>query len=240
MNRINCNVIKDLLPLYVDEVASEDSRALIEEHFETCQRCRQESEMMKAALHLPVDSVMEEAEAGALKGFRKMLRTRRFWTMAVTAAVVAALIFGAHCLLHIPQIFIPYEEGLVQVQELEDGTLRLQYCGETYGGFVGGRNILIQNDDGTESYATLIYYYHTPWTRYIEPLYTFDEQAVMHENRGKFDLGEIQGIPYTKVYYAAEPFSGPFRAQKHKLMLDPESPEKYLENATLIYDSDMQ
>ncbi len=240
MNKISCNIIKDLLPLYVDEVVSEDSRVLVEEHFASCPYCREEAEKMKKVLLVPVDEVMEEAEVSALKRFQKMLRTRRFWTMAVTATVVVALMFGIHCLLHIPQIFIPYEEGLVQVQKLEDGTLRLQYCGETYRGFVGGGNILIKNEDGSESFATLIYYYHSPWTKYIEPLYTFDEQAVLHENRGKFDLTPIDGIPYTKVYYASESFSGPFRAKKHRMLLNPEYPEKNLETAILIYDENLE
>lgn len=40
--RITCEIIKDLLPLYHDNVCSEDSRKLIEEHLSTCERCRDE------------------------------------------------------------------------------------------------------------------------------------------------------------------------------------------------------
>jgi len=40
--RITCEIIKDLLPLYHDNVCSEDSRKLIEEHLSTCERCRGE------------------------------------------------------------------------------------------------------------------------------------------------------------------------------------------------------
>lgn len=32
MNKISCNVIQDLLPLYMDQVVSEYSRILVEEH----------------------------------------------------------------------------------------------------------------------------------------------------------------------------------------------------------------
>jgi len=35
--RITCEIIKDLLPLYHDNVCSEDSRKLIEEHLLTCE-----------------------------------------------------------------------------------------------------------------------------------------------------------------------------------------------------------
>ena len=30
--KITCNIIEDLLPLYVDDMVSEDSRKLVEEH----------------------------------------------------------------------------------------------------------------------------------------------------------------------------------------------------------------
>jgi hypothetical protein len=40
--RITCEIIKDLLPLYHDNVCSEDSRKLVEDHLLTCEKCRDE------------------------------------------------------------------------------------------------------------------------------------------------------------------------------------------------------
>ena len=37
---MDCNVIKDLLPLYVDECCSEESAKLVAEHLENCGSCR--------------------------------------------------------------------------------------------------------------------------------------------------------------------------------------------------------
>lgn len=34
--KISCNIIVDLLPLYVDDMVSEDSRQLVEEHLKAC------------------------------------------------------------------------------------------------------------------------------------------------------------------------------------------------------------
>lgn len=34
--KITCNIIDDLLPLYVDDMVSEDSRKLVEEHLKEC------------------------------------------------------------------------------------------------------------------------------------------------------------------------------------------------------------
>lgn len=40
--KISCSVIKDLLPLYHDDLCSEESRELIEEHIKVCNDCKSE------------------------------------------------------------------------------------------------------------------------------------------------------------------------------------------------------
>ena len=39
--KMKCEVVRDLLPLYVDGVVSEESRKMIEEHLEECDDCRE-------------------------------------------------------------------------------------------------------------------------------------------------------------------------------------------------------
>lgn len=36
---MNCRIIKDLLPLYVEQLTSDPSNDLIQEHIKTCQDC---------------------------------------------------------------------------------------------------------------------------------------------------------------------------------------------------------
>ena len=45
--KMNCDVIRDLLPLYADEVCSEASKALVEEHLQSCERCGKELSFMQ-------------------------------------------------------------------------------------------------------------------------------------------------------------------------------------------------
>lgn len=40
MERMHCDIVKDLLPLYVDDVCSEKSRMVIEEHLKECEECK--------------------------------------------------------------------------------------------------------------------------------------------------------------------------------------------------------
>lgn len=53
---MKCKIICDLLPLYIDDVCSDETREAVELHLEKCAACRMEYEKMKAELR------MEEAE----------------------------------------------------------------------------------------------------------------------------------------------------------------------------------
>ena len=44
---MDCNVIKDLLPLYVDECCSEESARLVAEHLDACESCRKIYDQMR-------------------------------------------------------------------------------------------------------------------------------------------------------------------------------------------------
>ena len=46
---MNCNVVKDLIPLYLDDCCSAESKALVEEHLKSCSDCKKLSEDMKSA-----------------------------------------------------------------------------------------------------------------------------------------------------------------------------------------------
>ena len=41
MENLSCKMIEDILPLYVDGVCSEESRAAVEEHLAQCESCRE-------------------------------------------------------------------------------------------------------------------------------------------------------------------------------------------------------
>ena len=38
--KLSCGVIRDLLPLYAENLAGEESRQLVEEHLADCEACR--------------------------------------------------------------------------------------------------------------------------------------------------------------------------------------------------------
>ena len=58
MNKIACDVIKDLLPLYVDNVCSEKTKDLIEEHLAGCEECQQYYEALQEGLPVAIMEAM--------------------------------------------------------------------------------------------------------------------------------------------------------------------------------------
>ena len=42
-----CGIIRDLLPLYIDDVCNEESRVAVEKHLAECEKCRNDYEAMK-------------------------------------------------------------------------------------------------------------------------------------------------------------------------------------------------
>lgn len=66
MNRMkySCDLIRDLLPLYCDEVCSRDSAEAVQEHIDTCGKCRNiYMEMKRGALQeTPLEASLNSAE----------------------------------------------------------------------------------------------------------------------------------------------------------------------------------
>ena len=53
MSNIECDLVADLLPIYIDGKASEASKKFIEEHIKTCEECKEIYEAMTADMQLP-------------------------------------------------------------------------------------------------------------------------------------------------------------------------------------------
>ncbi len=90
---MNCDIIRDLLPLYHDGVCSEESRRLAEEHLAGCAACRQ----VLADMDAPLPEAEEQRTGNDAAVVERIAREwRRLWRRALLtgAAVVLALCLG--------------------------------------------------------------------------------------------------------------------------------------------------
>ena len=83
--KTNCDIIRDLLPLYAEHITSEASNALVEEHLAECEACRAELEQMEQ----PVPVRPEAQPDAPLRRIRAALQRRSI--RAAIGSVLAAL-----------------------------------------------------------------------------------------------------------------------------------------------------
>lgn len=83
MNKLDCCVVRDLLPAYIEDLTEAETAALIGAHLEQCPSCRAVERGMRT--HLPV----ERAPKRALRFLKRVKRTR---LMAALLSALAALL----------------------------------------------------------------------------------------------------------------------------------------------------
>ncbi|MBR2381609.1 MAG: zf-HC2 domain-containing protein [Clostridia bacterium] len=72
----NCNIIKDLLPLYAENLLSPESEELVKKHLDECEECRAELEGIKSSVnvHTPCEKAEKmKAFMLAMKKYKKLI-----------------------------------------------------------------------------------------------------------------------------------------------------------------------
>ena len=72
--KLNCKVIEDLLALYTDNVCSDESRKLVEEHLRECEKCRVLLDNMASIQITHIEKDELKKHAIIKKGFQKIHR----------------------------------------------------------------------------------------------------------------------------------------------------------------------
>ncbi|MBP5578953.1 MAG: zf-HC2 domain-containing protein [Ruminococcus sp.] len=86
----NCDMIKDLLPLYADDVCSDESRKTVEEHIKECADCRTELEKLRKSV-----TVSPKNDGEVLKRIKRRLRIEKLAVGLISVlAICGALIIG--------------------------------------------------------------------------------------------------------------------------------------------------
>lgn len=94
MNKISCDIIKDLLPLYVDGVCSENSKEIIEIHLADCDECKKYFELL--TMELPEIENDNREDVAFLDGVkRKIQKEVRINRLAAIVASVSVMIILA-------------------------------------------------------------------------------------------------------------------------------------------------
>jgi len=110
-----CDVIQDLIPLYIDNAASEGSRAEIEDHIKTCENCRELLEKMKSG-DIPIHLNADKTEINAFKIIKQKL-LRKNVLISFIAIVVTVIVVFFVCIYRIP---LQYSPGNMDIRPSND------------------------------------------------------------------------------------------------------------------------
>ena len=117
MKQIDCDIIQDLLPIYIDKTSSDSTNKLVEEHLKNCNSC---SNMLNE-INKKYDSKKisaQEKQINYLKGFKKDKK------MAVIKTILIFIII--FLVLFLSQFYISeFGEFYIDVDKLP-----IQYCGK--------------------------------------------------------------------------------------------------------------
>lgn len=182
----NCSIIEDILPLYVENMVSTDTRAFVEEHLASCDECRTKlGQLQSPPAPVPMDAM-------PLKKIKEKLMFKRIQIILFTAALVSAIAVSVFAIMTSPQFF-PYSSSLVQVTENQDGILTI-----TFDSSVTGYNYITGRDEETGAETYHISSWNTVWDKYfasrgsqnmiITPASLTDTKIYYVQNNGSEDI----------------------------------------------------
>ncbi len=120
-----CSIVRDLLPLYVEDMVSEQTAAFVREHLEACPQCRDAHAQCKDPQTVNAEFQPEGDPAPLLK-LRRKLAARRIRTALLTAVAVVTVLVCVFAILSAPEFF-PYTDDLLEVHENPDGSVTVTF-----------------------------------------------------------------------------------------------------------------
>ena len=129
-----CSIVRDLLPLYVEETG-----AFVEEHLAGCEACRKECDGLKQSQSQEKRGKEANGKDGVSAGekatgddvaplvsIQRKLQKQKVKTILCTGLFLVALFVSAFALLSIP-VYFPYEADLFTVKDNEDESITITF-----------------------------------------------------------------------------------------------------------------
>lgn len=144
MKNNECNIVNDLLPLYIDKVVSKPTADFIENHVNTCQNCKEKLEILKKDIEMPSLVNERKDEFTQIKNLKKKLNHKKIKLVLLSFASLLALIILIACYMvfvrgvptsyYSVDIFTDYETynysyGITETAEITDFCVDVFYRG---------------------------------------------------------------------------------------------------------------
>jgi len=154
---MNCKIVGDLLPLYHDNVVSDESRKLVEDHLASCSECSKMLDDMRENAKTENAPDIEQPMASGLKTVKKRLRRRTVAAVSVSivcaVAVASALAYG----VFFHESPVSHDDLRITSTQQEDNAV------DFISGIRGHNSVFLFIKDDAVYFCC----YDTIWTRFI-------------------------------------------------------------------------
>lgn len=183
-----CNIIRDLLPLYVDDVLSIDSKDFVESHLKDCSDCKKEYDLMKEDLVIP-----RENRDNSLKSIKKTLKSKKIKNIVLTIILTSIIIISSIELIFHRNTLIKYDKNLIDIVNINNNIYSKFKAKNYY--VINMHTIEDVNIDNKMENIVIISYYES----FAEsPKRNLTKKNLSEEDR-LFLLGEIDNKDYIEV-----------------------------------------
>ena len=127
MSELKCNLVEDLMPLYIDDLVSDDTKKDIEEHLSKCEACRSMCEELKRDINPNIreninlnQEESEKLKTDTLNSINKYLNKIKYIFIIFSISVAVGIsLLGGGFLSTIPWIIIiPFVLGLLYDEKI--------------------------------------------------------------------------------------------------------------------------
>lgn len=186
--KLNCEIIQDLLPNYLENLTSDYTNESIENHIKDCPKCKESLEMMNSTV-TSLRSNNLDHNTDKFKKFLRKIKTRNA-LLGVLGTFLICLLFGIGYIQLYLIADVPVASKYISVDEvyqLSDG--RIHYEISTNLGY----DILNSSEEETNEYIE-IQFYRTPRPKVGDAIRITRNDAIQLYN-------EETGTEITKIYY---------------------------------------
>lgn len=151
MKNVECPIIQDILPLYVDQITSVETNELVKTHLQSCEACKQEYEAMASTIHIPNETAIE-----GFQTVKKEMKRKKRALFLVTSIATLFMTLSAVFAIFAYQIPLKYEDITLEIEKNND-EFRAIYSGPDITGVKISEPIEV-NVEGVTKKVMLVYY----------------------------------------------------------------------------------
>lgn len=192
--KYKCEVVRDLLPLYIDGVSSKESNKIMEEHLKECNECKEYYNDLKNGDFIE-DLKMEQSEKQNPKKTMKSIKHKivrgKIWFGIVSITVVLAIILFFSAYMKNKVLVVQYDNNIEVVRK--DGNVYAVLKNDTY---INAKSKIVETVNSNGKKETLLYFYFstTLWDNTFKPSHPSimeSKYILIPEGKGEVD----------KIYY---------------------------------------